>query len=156
MAYYFTDLQRFRQEQINPDMTDEELQQRKNENDRRLKRAFDHIFEKYNRNFDDVGDEIDLENEEIVVNNGHIERMEHDRDEGKQTNHILRSLACGTEWEDEDETESEDQSEDQSKQDFEEDPEDDLAGHADGESSVGQTEGEVRMISSRLFQNLFR
>jgi hypothetical protein len=156
MAYYFSDLQRFRQEQLNPDMTDEEFQQRKNENDRRLKRAFDHIFEKYNRNFDDIGDEIDLENEEIVVNNGHIEHMEHDRDEGKQTNHILRSLACGTEWEDEDEAESEDHSEDQSEQDFEEDSEDDLASHADGESSAGQNESEVRIVFSRLFQNLFR
>src|SRR5215472_11115310 len=134
MSYYFSDLQRFRQEQLNPDMTDEEFQQRKNENDRRLKRAFDHIFEKYNRNFDDIGDEIDLEKEEIVVNNGHIELMEHDRDDGKQTNRILRSLACGTGWEDEDETESEDQSEGQSEQDFEKDSEDCLAGQEDGES----------------------
>jgi len=155
MSYYFSDLQRFRQEQLNPDMTDEEFQQRKNENDRRLKRAFDHIFEKYNRNFDDIGDEIDLEKEEIVVNNGHIEHMEHDRDDGKQTNRILRSLACGTGWEDEDETESEDQSEGQFEQDFEKDSEDYLAGHEDGESSVGQNKGEVSMILSRLFQNLF-
>ncbi len=147
MAYYFSDLQRFRREQINTDMTDEEFQQRKIENDRRLKRAFDHIFEKYNRNFDDIGDEIDLEKEEIVVNNGHIELMEHNRDDGKRTNHILRSLACGAGWEGEDETESEDQSE-------ESDSDDNLAGHADGESSVGQDEDEVRMISSRLFQNL--
>jgi hypothetical protein len=156
MAYYLSDLQRFRREQLNPDMTDEELQQRKTENDRRLKRAFDHIFEKYNRNFDDIGDEIDLENEEIVVNNGHIECMEHDRDDGKQTNHILRSLACGTGWEGEDEIESENQSEHQSEQNFEEGSEDDLAGHVDGESSVGQNESEVRMIFSRSFRNLFR
>jgi len=147
MAYYFSDLQRFRREQINTDMTDEEFQQRKIENDRRLKRAFDHIFEKYNRNFDDIGDEIDLEKEEIVVNNGHIELMEHNRDDGKRTNHILRSLACGAGWEGEDETESEDHSE-------ESDSDDNLAGHTDGESSVGQVEDEVRMISSRLFQNL--
>ena len=141
MAYYFSDLQRFRREQLNADMTDEEFQQRKNENDQRLKRAFDHIFEKYNRNFDDIGDEIDLDKEEIVVNNGHLECMEHNRDDGKQTNHVLRSLACGTGWEGEDETESEDQYVDQSEQDFEEDSE---------------NEGEVSMMSSRSFRNLFR
>lgn len=137
-------------------MTDEELQQRKIENDRRLKKAFDHIFEKYNRNFDDIGDEIDLEKEEIVVNNGHIECMEHEQDDGKRTNRVLRSLACGTGWEAEDETEFEDQSENQPEQDFEEDSEDDLAGHVDGESSVGQIEDLVSMISSRSFRNLFR
>jgi len=153
MAFYFSDLQRFRRKQLNLDMTDDELKRRKNENDRRLKRAFNHIFEKYNCNFDDVGDEIDLEKEEIVVDNGHIKHMEHDRDDGKRTTHILRSLACGTGWGDEDETESEDQSEDQSEQAFEEDSEDDLVGQADAQSSVGQNEGEVRVISCDCSRN---
>ncbi len=41
-------------------------------NDARLKTAFESIFEKYGRDFSGVGDEIDLETGEIVVNNGHL------------------------------------------------------------------------------------
>ncbi len=41
-------------------------------NDARLKTTFESIFEKYGRDFSGVGDEIDLETGEIIVNNGHL------------------------------------------------------------------------------------
>ncbi|KAK3310457.1 uncharacterized protein B0T15DRAFT_518572 [Chaetomium strumarium] len=41
----------------------------------KLKSAFERIFEKYERDFTGVGDEIDLRTGEIVVNNGHIQSL---------------------------------------------------------------------------------
>ncbi|KAK4681850.1 hypothetical protein QC764_0013170 [Podospora pseudoanserina] len=41
----------------------------------KLKTAFESIFEKYGRDFEGVGDEVDLRTGRIVVNNGHIEGM---------------------------------------------------------------------------------
>lgn len=45
----------------------------------KLQATMAHIIEKYSRDFDGVGDEIDMETGEIVVNNGHLRNM---RDEG--------------------------------------------------------------------------
>lgn len=55
---------------------------RRAQNDRRLKSIFESIFEKYGRDFDGIGDEIDMETGEIVVNNGHLQRMTSERDTG--------------------------------------------------------------------------
>ncbi|KAK0729237.1 hypothetical protein B0T21DRAFT_445152 [Apiosordaria backusii] len=41
----------------------------------KLKSAFESIFERYGRDFEGVGDEIDLRTGRIVVNNGHIEGL---------------------------------------------------------------------------------
>ncbi|KAF9633265.1 putative myb-like dna-binding domain protein [Lasiodiplodia theobromae] len=60
-----------------------ELERERHENDMRLKNTFEHIFEKYSRDFTDIGDEIDLETGEIVVNNGHLARLEDERDTGE-------------------------------------------------------------------------
>ncbi|EKG11922.1 SANT domain DNA binding protein [Macrophomina phaseolina MS6] len=49
----------------------------------RLKNTFEHIFEKYSRDFSGIGDEIDLETGEIVVDNGHIAQLQDERDTGK-------------------------------------------------------------------------
>ncbi|KAL9130498.1 MAG: hypothetical protein Q9217_001318 [Psora testacea] len=62
--------------------TDVDLQRRRAQNDRRLKSLFESIFEKYEKNFEGIGDEIDLETGEIVVNNGHILAMRHEKDAG--------------------------------------------------------------------------
>ena len=59
-----------------------DLHARRAQNDFRLKSIFESIFEKYGRNFDGIGDEIDLETGEIVVNNGHIQGMTNERDAG--------------------------------------------------------------------------
>ena len=59
-----------------------ELHHRRERNDRRLKSTFESIFEKYSKNFVGIGDEINLETGEIVVNNGHILSMTNERDVG--------------------------------------------------------------------------
>lgn len=59
-----------------------ELQQRRAELDHRLKNTFEDIFAKYERDFDGIGDEIDLATGEIVVNNGHLIEMMDERDAG--------------------------------------------------------------------------
>ena len=59
-----------------------DLHARRAQNDFRLKSRFESIFEKYGRDFDGIGDEIDLKTGEIVVNNGHIQGMTNERDTG--------------------------------------------------------------------------
>ena len=59
-----------------------DLHTRRAQNDFRLKSNFESIFNKYGRDFDGIGDEIDLETGEIVVNNGHILGMTDERDAG--------------------------------------------------------------------------
>ncbi|KAK3953520.1 hypothetical protein QBC32DRAFT_234498 [Pseudoneurospora amorphoporcata] len=44
----------------------------------KLKSAFENIFEKYGKDFDGIGDEIDLRTGEIVVDNGHIKSLRTD------------------------------------------------------------------------------
>ena len=62
-------------------------------NDARLKSRFEHIFAKYGRDFDGVGDEIDLETGHIIINNGHIARMQHEVDPGQGSSaQVLRVL----------------------------------------------------------------
>jgi hypothetical protein len=66
-----------------PDLDPEsDFQQKRARLDYKLKSTFEAIFEKYGRNFDGVGDEIDLATGEIVVNNGHILEMLDERDAG--------------------------------------------------------------------------
>ncbi|KAF4340547.1 hypothetical protein FBEOM_5487 [Fusarium beomiforme] len=47
--------------------------------DHKLQATMAHIIEKYSRDFEGIGDEIDMNTGEIVVNNGHLRSM---RDEG--------------------------------------------------------------------------
>ncbi|KAK0115550.1 hypothetical protein ONS95_000173 [Cadophora gregata] len=61
---------------------EEELEQKRARLDYKLKSTFESIFEKYERDFDGVGDEIDLETGEIVVNNGHLVQMLDEQDAG--------------------------------------------------------------------------
>ncbi|PGH12746.1 hypothetical protein AJ79_04107 [Helicocarpus griseus UAMH5409] len=53
-------------------------------NNLRLKSRFEDIFEKYGKDFSSVGDEIDLATGEIIIDNGHIERMKNEQDLGAQ------------------------------------------------------------------------
>ncbi|KAI1106204.1 hypothetical protein F4804DRAFT_301904 [Jackrogersella minutella] len=50
----------------------------------RLKSAFERIFEKYERDFTGVGDEIDLETGEVVVNNGHLQSLDDEKDRARE------------------------------------------------------------------------
>lgn len=52
------------------------------QNDQRLKTIFESIFEKYSRDFTEVGDEIDLQTGEVIVDNGHLLGMEGEDDTG--------------------------------------------------------------------------
>ncbi|UKZ48840.1 hypothetical protein TrVGV298_003075 [Trichoderma virens] len=66
--------------------------------DQRFQATMAHIFEKYGRDFEGIGDEIDLETGEIVVNNGHVRNM---RDEGDVGDGLGGDLADGEDDEDE-------------------------------------------------------
>ncbi|KAL2041320.1 hypothetical protein N7G274_005702 [Stereocaulon virgatum] len=59
-----------------------DLRRRRAQNDSRLKSIFESIFEKYGKDFEGVGDEIDMRTGEIVVNNGHILGMTGEKDAG--------------------------------------------------------------------------
>jgi hypothetical protein len=65
-------------------------------NDARLKSRFEHIFAKYGKDFGDVGDEIDLDTGEIVVNNGHLESMRHEVDPGKSVSSQVLQVLGGS------------------------------------------------------------
>ena len=64
---------------------DPDLRCRRAKNDRRLKSIFESIFDKYSKDFEGIGDEIDLRTGEIVVNNGHLLNITDETDVG-QTN----------------------------------------------------------------------
>lgn len=59
-----------------------ELRRDRVRNNQKLKSRFERIFERYGKDFDGVGDEIDLATGRVVVDNGHIARMQHERDVG--------------------------------------------------------------------------
>ena len=59
-----------------------DIQLKRARNDQRLKSRFEAIFEKFGKDFSGVGDEIDLETGEIVVDNGHLDSMLDEQDIG--------------------------------------------------------------------------
>ncbi|KAF2224236.1 hypothetical protein BDZ85DRAFT_99087 [Elsinoe ampelina] len=67
-----------------PAAPDPELQRDRARNDAKLKSRFERIFEKYNKDFSQVGDEIDLRTGRVVVDNGHLSRMQNERDPGSK------------------------------------------------------------------------
>ncbi|KXH50647.1 hypothetical protein CSAL01_09305 [Colletotrichum salicis] len=48
----------------------------------KLKSTFEHIFQKYEKDFTGIGDEIDLRTGKIITNNGHLASMRSERDTG--------------------------------------------------------------------------
>jgi len=80
----------------------EDLERDRTVNDQRLKSRFEGIFEKYGRDFTGVGDEIDIETGEIVVDNGHLANMQHEADPGESaSSQFVRAFAQNLEHEDE-------------------------------------------------------
>ncbi|KAF7960758.1 hypothetical protein EAE96_000431 [Botrytis aclada] len=73
---------------------DQDLQQKRARLDYKLKSTFESIFEKYGKDFEGVGDEIDLLTGEILVDNGHLKEMQDERDAGsiKAGGNLLRAL----------------------------------------------------------------
>ncbi|KAL9607692.1 MAG: hypothetical protein Q9167_007422 [Letrouitia subvulpina] len=60
--------------------TDLDFTEHRARNHLKLKSRFESIFEKYGRDFSGIGDEIDLEKEEVVVDNGHLKEMVDEKD----------------------------------------------------------------------------
>jgi len=69
---------------------DADLRQRRAQLDYKLKSTFEAIFDKYGQDFEGVGDEIDLETGEVVVNNGHLFEMHDERDAGESRRNLVR------------------------------------------------------------------
>ncbi|KAH0536761.1 hypothetical protein FGG08_006399 [Glutinoglossum americanum] len=78
------------------DLSELEFRRLRAQNDLRLKSKFEAIFEKYGKDFTGIGDEIDLETGEIVVNNGHLTEMRDEQDVGQDAEQdmgrLLRAL----------------------------------------------------------------
>lgn len=79
----------------------DEYQRGRQRIDLKLKGTFERIFEKYARDFTGVGDEIDMETGQVVVDNGHLTYMQHERDTGKSaSSRFVRAFADELEVED--------------------------------------------------------
>lgn len=72
---------------LNYDDSYAELHEKRARNDLHLKSRFEAIFEKYGRDFSDIGDEIDFRTGELVVDKGHLKSMAHEQDVGGAHNH---------------------------------------------------------------------
>lgn len=117
------------EEEYNP-----ELERDRNINDQRLKSRFEHIFGKYERDFTGVGDEIDLQTGEIVIDNGHLEHMRHENDPGASVSEqFAKAFAENLEQEDE-------LSESGREESFEDGEDDDF--DSDVESATGSNSGD--------------
>ncbi|KAI1932031.1 hypothetical protein LOZ66_006954 [Ophidiomyces ophidiicola] len=55
-------------------------------NDQRLASCLESIYQKYGKDFDGVGDEIDLTNRQLVIDNGHLESLESHEEIGGESN----------------------------------------------------------------------
>lgn len=78
-----------------------ELHEDRRRNDLKLKGRFEHIFDKYTKDFSHTGDEIDLETGRIVINNGHLARMQNERDVGMNgASRFVKAIAEELEEED--------------------------------------------------------
>ncbi|KAI4726399.1 hypothetical protein E4T49_05907 [Aureobasidium sp. EXF-10728] len=87
----------------------DEYQRGRQRIDLKLKGTFERIFEKYARDFTGVGDEIDMETGEVVVDNGHLTYMQHERDTGKSaSSRFVRAFADELEVEDGDDDNEDD------------------------------------------------
>ncbi|KAI9812473.1 MAG: hypothetical protein M1827_004704 [Pycnora praestabilis] len=106
---------------------DVELQRSRNRNNSRLKSRFESIFDKYSHDFSGVGDEINLETGEVVVNNGHLLDMRDERDVGDEVAaSLLKALTAAP------------GDHDDLAGDFEGDEEDDHKNDEEAESGLGK------------------
>ncbi|GAB7351576.1 hypothetical protein MBLNU459_g2199t1 [Dothideomycetes sp. NU459] len=85
------------------------LERKRHANDQKLKGTFERLFEKYATDFSQVGDEVDIRTGEIIVDNGHIALMEHERDVGNSASkQFVRAIEEELGVEEEDDEEGED------------------------------------------------
>ncbi|KAK3706312.1 hypothetical protein LTR37_012827 [Vermiconidia calcicola] len=69
---------------------------------KKLRRRFEHIFAKYGKDFEGVGDEIDIKTGLIVVDNGHLKNMRHEVDAGDSASSNMTKDHDGTVRDDKD------------------------------------------------------
>ncbi|EPE24233.1 Homeo [Glarea lozoyensis ATCC 20868] len=106
----------------------------------KLKSTFESIFEKYGRNFEGIGDEIDMATGEIVVNNGHLMEMQNERDIGQNRGGRYDLVDESTELEDDSRTSSET---DENEYDDGEDDEDEDDASEDGQNEEDMLEDDL-------------
>jgi hypothetical protein len=112
---------------------DLQLQHKRARLDYKLKSTFEAIFEKYGKDFDGIGDEIDLATGEILVDNGHLIEMQDERDAGDMRRQrralrafdndptdIASSSVADTDMQDEDDIGEEDDDDDDGEDDDDE------------------------------------
>lgn len=58
------------------------IKEHRRKNELRLKSRFEAIYDKYDRDFTGIGDVIDMNTGQIVIDNGHLRGMRHERDLG--------------------------------------------------------------------------
>ncbi|KAL8880443.1 MAG: hypothetical protein Q9198_002149 [Flavoplaca austrocitrina] len=64
---------------------DVELHEKRLRNNKKLKSRFESIFERYSKDFEGIGDIIDLSQNHIVVDNGHLRDMKGEKDLGSDS-----------------------------------------------------------------------
>lgn len=64
---------------------DQEFLHQRAQLDHKLKRKYESIFEKYERDFDGVGDVINLYTGQLEIDNGHLETMMDEKDSGRRS-----------------------------------------------------------------------
>ncbi|KAJ5818199.1 hypothetical protein N7474_003790 [Penicillium riverlandense] len=90
------------------------------QNDQRLKSIFEGIFDKYGKDFTEVGDEIDLETGKIVINNGHLVGMRAEDDPGDQAQEwLFHDAISGFEYTGDDDPEARSLEEGENERDLE-------------------------------------
>lgn len=110
---------------------DQELQRKRARVDFKLKSTFEAIFEKYGRDFEGIGDEIDMRTGEVVVNNGHLLEMRHEMDAGDSGRSQIGERSWSEEEDDdmsgsEEDDDMEDENDDDDQEEGDDDDDDDM------------------------------
>lgn len=129
------------------------LEQDRHRNDQKLKTRFEHIFRKYEHDFEGVGDEIDIATGDIVVDNGHLQYMRHEADPGKSaSSRFVRTFQQKLEHEDE--STGEEECEDEEEEYDERDEEDSEGESASAETDVASRSGHPAPLSEQQQRRL--
>ncbi|KAF2161961.1 hypothetical protein M409DRAFT_58730 [Zasmidium cellare ATCC 36951] len=101
-----------------------QLELDRNHNDQKLKSRFEHIFRKYEHDFEGIGDEIEIDSGDIVVDNGHLQHMRHEADPGKSaSSRFVKTFQEKLGYEDENSSEEDEEDEDDDGTEDDEDEE---------------------------------
>ena len=121
---------------------DQELHLKRAQAEFKLKSTFEAIFEKYGKDFGGIGDEIDMRTGEILVNNGHLIQMRHERDAGESQTTLSEDLDHGMSGSEEYEMEGEEDDEDPDDGNDDDDDDEDGDEDDDEEDELGEEDEE--------------